>query len=254
MKIPLLQDRTKYCSKQNATSEELQCTRLSCSRTLHTLHCSRVADWRTCKYTTGRLHLIRKPLEQKGSDIRAVSGIQESINLHTVAISILVGWTPYSAASTLQSSPSRSQDHSTRHNTSTLRIKLERSENWDFKKDESGKRLPENIIKPAQAEWATLAVFVQKKNGTLLFFVKHSKLNAVFKRDSYPIPCRDEWTDMLGKAFGFLTLDASSSHPRIEFEDDEKKKTAFTLHHGLQRFVCIPFGFQNGPDTLHPAH
>lgn len=36
-------------------------------------------------------------------------------------------------------------------------------------------------------------VFAPKKDGTVRFYVDDCKLNAVMKRDLYPIPCLEEW-------------------------------------------------------------
>lgn len=47
--------------------------------------------------------------------------------------------------------------------------------------------------------------------------------------------------DWLGETYVFLTLDASSWYWQIEIDDRDKEETKFTLHHGLFRFLRMPF-------------
>lgn len=89
-----------------------------------------------------------------------------------------------------------------------------------------------------------------KKGETLRFCVHYRKLNAVTKRDFYPISLMDKCIDSLCKATVFSTLDANSAYWYIEIDDAEKKKTAITSNHGLFRFVRIPFKLQNAPETF----
>lgn len=72
--------------------------------------------------------------------------------------------------------------------------------------------LNENIIAPAQTEWAAPIVFEFKKDGALCLCVDCRKLNAITKRESYRIPRMDECIDSLGEAAIFSTLDKNSGY------------------------------------------
>lgn len=87
---------------------------------------------------------------------------------------------------------------------------------------------------------------------TLQFCVDYCKLklNAVTKRESYPILCMDEYIDTLGDATVSSTLDDNSSYWKIEIENAGKEKTTLTPHNGLYRFICMKFGLRNAPGTL----
>lgn len=100
-------------------------------------------------------------------------------------------------------------------------------------------------------EWAVPTVFVSKKNETLQFCIDYRELNAVTKRDSFPIPHMDEYMDPLDKETVFLTLEASSGYRQIVIDDPNKYKTAFTPHNGIYRLVSIPFGLRDGPEKFH---
>lgn len=54
----------------------------------------------------------------------------------------------------------------------------------EFEEAEIDKMLLQEVIEPAQTEWATPIAFASKKDGSLHFCVEYKKLNAVTKRDS----------------------------------------------------------------------
>ena len=73
-------------------------------------------------------------------------------------------------------------------------------------------QLVADVIEPTSSEWGFPVVLVFKKNGTLRFFMDHRLLNAVSKRDSYPLPRMDECIDSLGEAKVFSTLDCNARY------------------------------------------
>ncbi|CAN8073879.1 unnamed protein product [Agarophyton chilense] len=84
---------------------------------------------------------------------------------------------------------------------------------WEIVADQMDKMRKAQVREPAppnSSEWPSPLVLVAKKNGSVGFCVDYRKLNAVTKRDSYPIPRMDECLDSLGKAVEFTTLDAKS--------------------------------------------
>lgn len=86
-------------------------------------------------------------------------------------------------------------------------------------------------------------------DGKLRFCVDCCKLNAVRKRDSYPINCRDECIFYLDEAAIFSTSNASSGYWDVEIGEADQDETACTSHHQLGRFICITLGLQNASKT-----
>ncbi|CAN8073109.1 unnamed protein product [Agarophyton chilense] len=105
-------------------------------------------------------------------------------------------------------------------------------------------------VPPNQSEWASPIVLVAKKDGSVRFCVDYRKLNAVTKRDSYPIPRMDDCLDSLGEAVVFTTLDANSGYWQIPLAEDATALTTFTTHEGLFIFNRMPFGLKNAPATF----
>ena len=75
------------------------------------------------------------------------------------------------------------------------------------------------------------------------------KVNAVTKKDSYPLPRFDDTLDAMGsgKAKFMSTLDCFSGYLQVEMEENSKEKTAFIIHSGLYEYNYMPFGCTNAP-------
>ena len=86
------------------------------------------------------------------------------------------------------------------------------------------------------------------RNGKLRFCVDYRKLNAVTRKDAYPIPRIDDTLDNLAGSQWFSTLDLISGYWQVELND--RQKTAFSSPDGLFEFNVMPFGLCNAPATF----
>jgi transposase InsO family protein len=112
------------------------------------------------------------------------------------------------------------------------------------------KMIDSGVIEPSSSPWASPVVLVKKKDGTARYCIDYRKLNAVTKKDSYPLPRIDDSLDALGKAKYFSTLDLASGYWQIGMTDEAKEKSAFCSTSGLFQFKVMPFGLTNAPATF----
>ena len=120
-------------------------------------------------------------------------------------------------------------------------------------KKEIDRMLRAGVIEPTSAEWASPAVFVPKKDGTIRFCADSSNLNAVTVRDSYPLRRMDECIDAPGDAIVFTTLDCTSGYWQVEIAGKDRDKTMFASHFGLYRFRRMLLGLKHAPATFQRA-
>ena len=116
--------------------------------------------------------------------------------------------------------------------------------------DEVADMTEKGIVSPSVSPWASPVVLVRKKNGERRFWVDYRRLNAITKRDVYPLPRIDDVLDCLGGASFFTSLDLASGYWQVPVEHAHREKTAFATPDGLFEFNRMPFGLCNGPATF----
>ncbi|KAG1545924.1 hypothetical protein G6F49_010652 [Rhizopus delemar] len=106
------------------------------------------------------------------------------------------------------------------------------------------------VIEPSNSPWAAPVILVKKKNGEYRMVIDYRKLNAVTKKDAYPLPRIDDLLDTLGKAKVFSALDMRAGFHQVPMEEDSKELTAFTTKYGTYHYNTLPMGLVNSPATF----
>ena len=75
--------------------------------------------------------------------------------------------------------------------------------------------LKKNVISPSKSPWVSSIVLVKKKDGTSRFCVDYRQVNAVTRKDAYPLP-----------------------------KPEDREKTAFITSEDLYEFNVLPFGLR----------
>ncbi|CAM8882844.1 unnamed protein product [Rhodiola kirilowii] len=87
------------------------------------------------------------------------------------------------------------------------------------------------------------------KNGWRMC-IDYRKLNAVTRKDHFPLPFIDQMLDCLAGKLYFCLLDGFSGYNQIPIAPEDQEKTTFTCPFGTFAFWRISFGLCNAPGTF----
>lgn len=77
--------------------------------------------------------------------------------------------------------------------------------------------------------------------------VDYRKLNAVTRKDPYPLPQVDESLTSISNAKWFSAMDLAAGYWQVEMNPKDREKNAFTIPMGLHKFGHTPIGLTNTP-------
>ena len=80
--------------------------------------------------------------------------------------------------------------------------------------------------------------------------IDYRKLNAVTRKDHFPLPFIDQILERLAGQSFFYFLDGYSGYNQVSVFSDDQEKTTFTCPYGTFAFRRMPFGLCNAPATF----
>lgn len=110
--------------------------------------------------------------------------------------------------------------------------------------------LDRGFIRASSSAAAAPVLFVKKPNGGLRFCCDYRALNAITKRDRYPLPLIAETLNNLAKAKWFTKLDVVAAFHKIRTAQGHEEKTAFRTRFGLYEWLVCPFGLGGAPASF----
>ena len=110
--------------------------------------------------------------------------------------------------------------------------------------------LQAGVIEPSTSPWASPVCLVKKKDGTYRFCVDYRKVNAVSKRDAFPVPDIQDALDHLRDSKYFATFDLLSGYWQLGLTERAKERSAFCTRRGLFQFKRLPFGLAGAPSSF----
>jgi hypothetical protein len=84
--------------------------------------------------------------------------------------------------------------------------------------------LDAGVASPSYSPWALPVVLVEKKDASTRFCVDYRRLNALTKKDNYPLPRIDDTLDQLESATIFSSLDLASGFWQVPLTEMPKKR------------------------------
>ena len=107
--------------------------------------------------------------------------------------------------------------------------------------------LHKGFIGPSAAPFSSPILMARKPGGGLRFCVDYRKLNAITRKDRYPIPLVDELMERISGAKIFTKLDIRQGFHRIRLDPKSEDLTTFRTRYGTYKYHVVPFGLTNGP-------
>jgi RNase H-like domain found in reverse transcriptase/Reverse transcriptase (RNA-dependent DNA polymerase)/Integrase zinc binding domain len=124
-------------------------------------------------------------------------------------------------------------------------------EELDLCKEFINENLNKGFIEASQAPYASPVLFVRKPGGGLRFCVDYRKLNAMTKKDAYPLPLIEETLAQITGAKILTKIDIRHAFNRIRMATPEDEDlTTFKTRFGSYKSKVLPFGLCNGPATF----
>ncbi|XP_052857197.1 uncharacterized protein LOC128265316 [Drosophila gunungcola] len=116
--------------------------------------------------------------------------------------------------------------------------------------EEVDRMLSLGVIEESDSAWSSPVVLVQKP-GKIRLCLDSRKVNAVTKKDAYPLPQIDGILGRLPKAMFISSLDLKDAYWQIPLDKASRDKTAFTIPgKPLYQYKVMPFGLTNASQTM----
>jgi len=107
--------------------------------------------------------------------------------------------------------------------------------------------LNKGFISSSSASYASLILFAEKKDGSLRFCVDYRKLNALTKRDRYPLPLIDETLARIQGSRYLTRLNIIAAFNKLRMHPGSEDLTTFITSFGSYKYHVMPFELTNGP-------
>ena len=99
------------------------------------------------------------------------------------------------------------------------------------------------------ALFASLVLFIEKSNEKLRFCVNYKKLNAITKRNRYPIPLIDEVLTKIQDCKYLIRLDIITAFNKLRMHSNNENFTTFVTFLETYKYRILPFELTNDPIT-----
>jgi len=110
--------------------------------------------------------------------------------------------------------------------------------------------LEKGFIRVSSSPASSPVLFAKKPGGGLRLCIDYRALNAITRKDRYPLPLIRETLNNLSKAKWFTKLDVIAAFHKIRVTEGDEWKTAFRTRFGLFEWLVTPFGMANSPSTF----
>jgi hypothetical protein len=105
-------------------------------------------------------------------------------------------------------------------------------------------------IRQSKSPLGAPVFFIKKKDGKLLFVQDYRALNAITRKNWYPLPLIDDFIHRLKGMCCFTKLDVRWGYNNVHIREGDEWKAAFRTNRGLFEPLVMYFGLTNSPATF----
>jgi hypothetical protein len=105
-------------------------------------------------------------------------------------------------------------------------------------------------IRPTTSSCGAPIFFVKQGSGKLRLVVDFRGLNAITKKDKYPIPLMATLAEQVADCRYFSKFDLKNGFNLIRIQAGDEWKTAFRTRYGAYEYLVMPFGLTNAPSVF----
>jgi len=106
--------------------------------------------------------------------------------------------------------------------------------------------LNKDFISSSSASYASLILFVEKKDNSLRFCVDYRKLNALTKRNRYSLPLIDETLARIQDSRYLTRLNIIAAFNKLHMHSSSEDLTTFIISFDFYKYHVMPFRLING--------
>ncbi|MBW0569337.1 hypothetical protein O181_109052, partial [Austropuccinia psidii MF-1] len=103
---------------------------------------------------------------------------------------------------------------------------------------------------PRSSSTGAPVLFVKKKDGCLHLCVDYRKLNAVARKNRYPVPHMNHLLTVFNCSTIFSKIDLHCSYNLLRIKEGDQHLTAFRTKYGSYEYLVMPFGLTNSPASF----
>lgn len=124
-------------------------------------------------------------------------------------------------------------------------------EEQELVKEYLEEHIAKGFITRSTTDHGSPILFVRKPGGGLRFCVDYRKLNALTKKNRYPLPLVDEILAQFQGTKVISKIDIRHAFNRVRMETaKDEDLTTFRTSFGSYKYRVMPFGLANGPSTF----
>ncbi|MBW0569670.1 hypothetical protein O181_109385 [Austropuccinia psidii MF-1] len=106
------------------------------------------------------------------------------------------------------------------------------------------------FIQPSSSSTGAPVLFAKKKDGGLHLCVDYRKLNAVTRKNKYPVPPMNQLLTVFNGSSIFSKIDLRGAYNLLGIKEGDKDLTCFRTKYGSYEYLVIPFGLTNAPASF----